>query len=109
MHSDVGGQYDDHRLSDIAWSWMIGEAVAAGLEIDDKALKRLDGFPADGPVPEDRLLGDVHTNGGAWGLLGGWKPRTVQAGDLVHPSVRAKIAATEGTAHPYRPTAHGFA
>jgi uncharacterized protein (DUF2235 family) len=109
VHSDVGGQYDDHRLSDIAWSWMIAEAVEAGLEVDDKAFKRLDGFPADGPVPEDRLEGAVHPNAGVWSLLGGWAPREVRPGDLVHPSVAAKVAATAGTAHPYRPAARGFA
>ena len=104
VHSDVGGQYvDDHALSDIAFSWMLDEAVAAGLEVDEKVFKRLAGFPLAGPVKEDRPLGRVHDNGKVWSLLGGWKPRQVLPGDLVHPSVHAKIAASS-----YRPRAGGF-
>ena len=104
VHSDVGGQYvDDHALSDIAFAWMVDEAVAAGLEVDEKAFKRLAGFPLGGPVKEDRPLGKVHDNGKVWSLLGGWKPRQVLPGDLVHPSVHAKIAASS-----YRPQAGGF-
>ena len=103
MHSDVGGQYDDHRLSDIAFGWMVDEAVAAGLEVDAKAFKRLAGFPLGEAAPADRLEGTVHTNGKVWGLLGGWKPRQVLPGDLVHPSVTAKIASSS-----YRPQARDF-
>jgi len=103
VHSDVGGQYDDHRLSDIAFGWMVDEAVAAGLEVDAKAFKRLAGFPLGEAAPADRLEGTVHTNGKVWGLLGGWKPRQVLPGDLVHPSVTAKIASSS-----YRPQARDF-
>jgi hypothetical protein len=103
VHSDVGGQYDDHRLSDIAFGWMVDEAVAAGLEVDAKAFKRLAGFPLGEQAPAERVEGTVHTNGKAWSLLGGWKPREVLPGDLVHPSVAAKMAASS-----YRPQAHGF-
>ena len=107
VHSDVGGQYDDHRLSDIAFAWMIEEAVAAGLQVDDKVYKRLAGVRLGEPVPEDSALGTLHTNGGPWVLLGGWKPRVVEPGDLVHPSVRHRIEATAGTAAPYRPKLPG--
>ena len=107
VHSDVGGQYDDHRLSDIAFAWMIEEAVDAGLQVDEKVYKRLAGVRLGEPVPEDSALGTLHTNGGPWVLLGGWKPRVVQPGDLVHPSVRHRIEATAGTATPYRPKLPG--
>ena len=50
----------------------------------------------------------VHDSGKAWSLLGGWKPRQVLPGDLVHPSVLAKIARTAGTASAYRPRATGY-
>ena len=36
----------------------------------------------------------MHTNGKVWSLLGGWKPRQVLPGDLVHPSVSAKVASS---------------
>jgi uncharacterized protein (DUF2235 family) len=104
VHSDVGGQYlGDHRLSDIAFGWMVGEAVAAGLEVDAKIYKRLAGYPLGEEPPPERLEGKVHDNGKVWSLLGGWKPRQVLPGDLVHPSVRAKMAASA-----YRPRATGF-
>ena len=103
VHSDVGGQYDDHRLSDIAFVWMVDEAVKAGLEVDQAAFKRLAGFPLGSPVPAGRSEGLVHENGKIWSLLGGWKPREVLDGDLVHPSVYAKIAAST-----YRPHAKNF-
>jgi uncharacterized protein (DUF2235 family) len=87
VHSDVGGQYaDDHRLSDIALAWMVDEAVAAGLVVDDKAYRRLLGVKLGTLLPEDRALGRVHTNGGWWRLLG-WRPRRPEPGDAVHPSV----------------------
>ena len=60
VHSDVGGQYDDHRLSDIAFGWMVDEAVAAGLEVDVKAFKRLAGFPLGEEAPAERVEGTVH-------------------------------------------------
>jgi uncharacterized protein (DUF2235 family) len=104
VHSDVGGQYvDDHRLSDIAFAWMVEEAVAAGLEVDPKVFEHLAGFPLGEEAPDDRLLGKVHDNGGAWSLLGGWKPRQVLPGDLIHLSVQQKMATT-----PYRPRAAGL-
>jgi uncharacterized protein (DUF2235 family) len=75
VHSDVGGQYGDHRLSDIAFGWMVGEAVAAGLEVDAKAFKRLAGYPLGEEAPVECLDGAVHDSGKVWSLLGGWKPR----------------------------------
>ncbi len=38
-HSDVGGGYRDHALSDIPLRWMAGEAKAAGLLLDDDMLR----------------------------------------------------------------------
>jgi uncharacterized protein (DUF2235 family) len=103
VHSDVGGQYDDHRLSDIAFGWILDEAVAAGLEVDPKAFKRLAGYQLGDPAPEDCTEGAVHANGSVWRLLGGWRQRQVLPDDLVHPSVRAKVAGSS-----YRPNASGF-
>jgi hypothetical protein len=39
----------------------------------------------------------------AWALAGGWRDRVIQPGDLVHPSVAARIEATASTPTPYRP------
>lgn len=103
VHSDVGGQYvDDHRLSDLVLEWMAGEAVAAGLEVDPTAYKRLLGVKPGQPLPADHTLGRIHTNGGPWRLLG-WKGREIAATDDIDPSVRYRIDATAGDAHPYRP------
>jgi uncharacterized protein (DUF2235 family) len=104
VHSDVGGQYlDDHRLSDIAFAWMLDEARTSGLQVDEKAYRKHVGVPLGTPLPEDGVLGKVHDNGRVWSLLGGWKARQVLPGDLVHPSVHAKVAASA-----YRPKATGF-
>jgi uncharacterized protein (DUF2235 family) len=40
-HSDVGGGYPEHGLSDIALEWMMGAAVTAGLELDEDVIKAL--------------------------------------------------------------------
>jgi uncharacterized protein (DUF2235 family) len=104
VHSDVGGQFvDDHRLSDIAFGWMVDEAMGAGLEVDAKAFKRLAGYPLGEPAPAERIGGKVHDSGAAWSLLGGWKARDVLPGDLVHPTVHEKITRTG-----YRPRARGL-
>ena len=109
VHSDVGGQYDDHRLSDIAWS--VDDRRGGGGGPGDRrqgpqAPRRVPGGRAGARGP--RCSATCTPTAARGASSGGWKPRSVRAGDLVHPSVRAKIAATEGTAHPYRPTAHGF-
>ncbi|QRV87210.1 hypothetical protein RhiJN_15228 [Ceratobasidium sp. AG-Ba] len=46
VHSDVGGGYEDHLIADISLCWMVGEAVIAGLGVDEAffldRLKQLD-------------------------------------------------------------------
>lgn len=103
VHSDVGGQFEDHRLSDIALDWMVREAALAGMRVDEKAYKRLLGHAWDKPAPADLALGEIHANAGVWGLAGGWQGRTILPGDAVHPSVHQRIDATRHSAHPYRP------
>ena len=103
VHSDVGGQYPaDHRLSDIAFGWMLDAAVVAGLEVDPKAYRKHVGVRPGEPLPEDSVLGVVHENPRVWRLMGGWKARQVQPGDPIHPSVVAKSARSA-----YRPHATG--
>lgn len=98
VHSDVGGQYpDDHRLSDIALGWMAKEAAEAGLRIDEGRHKAVLGVDLGEPLPTSYgVEGRVHPNSKVWWLTGpGWRPRTIRlsAGDLVHPSVQARIDA----------------
>lgn len=38
-HSDVGGGYAEPHLSDIALDWMLGEASACGLALDDEVVE----------------------------------------------------------------------
>lgn len=54
-HSDVGGGYKEHALSDIALQWMVEEAQKAGLEFG------MDALPAFAPDP----LGESHDSFGA--------------------------------------------
>lgn len=105
VHSDVGGQYADHRLSDIALGWMADEAVAAGLRIDAKRYEKLVGVPPGTALPASNAVeGRIHRHPWYWALAGmGWKARTLTAADVLHPSVQQRIDGTAGSAHPYRP------
>lgn len=105
VHSDVGGQFpDDHRLSDIALGWMADGAVAAGLRVDDRAYEKLLGVPPGTPLPADNALGRIHHNSRWWAVVGaGWHRREIRPGDQLHPSVAQRVAATAGSADPYRP------
>ncbi len=101
IHSDVGGQYPDHRLSDIAFDWMVQEAYERGLRVDERAYRRLMGVPFGSPLPADLPQGELHRNPWVWALLGGWHHRRFDPAD-VHPSVRERAAHPPGGV-PYRP------
>lgn len=104
VHSDVGGQFEEHRLSDIALKWMADEAKSAGLLVDAKRYRDRVGVPVGQPLPESHALGQIHANSFGWVFLGaGWHRRTIRPGDDIHPSVRYRIQATANTAKPYRP------
>jgi uncharacterized protein (DUF2235 family) len=91
VHSDVGGQYPDHRLSDIALSWIVKEAVAADFHISTQKYRRTLGTGFDEELPADDALGKIHSAGAAWWLAGGWKPRAILPGDTRHPSVQYRL------------------
>jgi uncharacterized protein (DUF2235 family) len=103
-HSDVGGQFaDDHVLSDIAFTWMLEEATAAGLRFHPQVYRRMTGVKygtLPGPDPINATLHDAKL---WWWLAGGWRSRIVLPGEAVHPTVRARIAGTAKGPHPYRP------
>jgi uncharacterized protein (DUF2235 family) len=52
-HSDVGGGYPEHSLSDIALEWMMGAAVTAGLELDPDVILALK--PPNPPDPLQKV------------------------------------------------------
>jgi uncharacterized protein (DUF2235 family) len=63
-HSDIGGGYPEHGLSDLALDWMMDSAKTAGLEVDD-AVRQALGTTSD-------YKQDVHVSlKGAQLLLGG--------------------------------------
>jgi uncharacterized protein (DUF2235 family) len=100
VHSDVGGQFpDDHRLSDIALSWMVKEAEAKGLLVRKQRYFDLLNFHWDDEVPADNALGRIHKNEKVWWLAGGWRNRKVLPTDAIHPRVQYRIENIDG----YRP------
>ncbi|HEX7097818.1 MAG TPA: DUF2235 domain-containing protein [Acidimicrobiia bacterium] len=91
VHSDVGGGVVDHRLSDIALKWMVDEAKAAGFQVRAAKYREHVGANPDERLPPEVLEGPTHPAGPIWALLGGWKPRVVSSGSLVHRSVEVRI------------------
>jgi hypothetical protein len=104
VHSDVGGQFEEHKLSDIALKWIVDEAKSVGLLVDPKRYGKQIGVDVGQSLPDDYALGQIHANGFGWAIIGvGWHQREIRPGDEIHPGVRDRIAATAGTAKPYRP------
>jgi uncharacterized protein (DUF2235 family) len=104
VHGDIGGQNrDDDRLPDIAFSWMVKEALAEGLAVNAKRYRHLVGVNLDDDLPADRALGVILPNNRWWWLAGGWHLRCIQPDDELHPSVRYRIEATKNDPTPYRP------
>lgn len=86
VHSDVGGGYADHALSDIALEWMIQEAQICGLKFRNSATSSLKPDP----------MGIMHNSyKGAFSKLRS-RPRNVdkvcaqEKGHLFHPAVFAR-------------------
>ncbi|MCF3939318.1 DUF2235 domain-containing protein [Gordonia tangerina] len=103
VHGDIGGQCrEDSRLPDIALAWMIDEAHAAGICVDEKAYRRILGVKFGQPLDGDLALGEIVPNASPWRLAGGWRTRRPRADDVVHPSVTHRVAATRHDRQPYR-------
>lgn len=102
-HSDIGGLPPDSRLSDLAFAWIVRDAVACGLTIDHSRYRRLLGVSVGEDLPIDYATGEIRANPRMWWLAGGWRPRTMRPDDRVHPSVLRRVAATAGNRRPYRP------
>lgn len=104
VHSDVGGVFpDDHQLSDIALSWIVKEAAAAGLLVDDRHYTHHLGVGIDDELPPERAMGRIHPNDKWWWLAGGWRERRIRDGDEVHPSVLYRVVQTKSDKKPYHP------
>jgi uncharacterized protein (DUF2235 family) len=112
-HSDVGGGYGEHNLSDIALEWMIGKATDAGLGFDQAAMRAHPTHPAsDGELHNsktrfyrvmpgiDRKIGlQVEHKGGAKDEKSG--VRDLDPTQSVHPTVLERWDSDSS----YRPTA----
>lgn len=53
VHSDIGGGYEDHALSDVALLWMVDRARSCGLDFHAQA------FPAEAAKPDSKRPEDV--------------------------------------------------
>jgi len=85
VHSDVGGTFEDHELSDIALKWMVEDAVAWDLLVLPKP------YAAALAVERGFAHGRIHEMGRTWALLG-YRHRTVPDDALVHASVQERVA-----------------
>jgi len=104
VHSDIGGQFEDHKLSDIALGWIAEEAIAAGLRVDAGRFKDLVGAPPGTALPAAHAVeGKIHYHPWYWALAGGWRRRHIAATDALHPSVRQRIDGTASGPKPFRP------
>jgi uncharacterized protein (DUF2235 family) len=91
VHSDVGGGYENHGLSDVALKWMILRGLDHGLKFSKAWLKT---------HVKDRPLAAMHeSNKGIWAVFG-TRSRIIRKSDWVHQAVRRRL---KGERSPYRP------
>ncbi|MFT7218619.1 MAG: hypothetical protein ACI8Z1_000230 [Candidatus Azotimanducaceae bacterium] len=81
VHSDVGGGYPVHSLSDIALKWMADSTLAHGLRLKGSEMGKLKPDP----------MGELHDS-----FQGIWKPlgtrvRSISPSSLVHASVKERM------------------
>jgi uncharacterized protein (DUF2235 family) len=86
VHSDVGGTFPDHELSDIVLKWMVEDAVEHHLKATSTALAEATSVDAAS------ALGEIHRMGRSWAVLG-FRRRQVPEGASVHGSVRTRVEA----------------
>jgi uncharacterized protein (DUF2235 family) len=75
-HSDIGGGYPEHGLSDIALDWMMDSAITAGLEVDDQVRQTLHTAPNYEQDVHISLKGPQVILGGADRQVGATKFKT---------------------------------
>jgi len=81
VHSDIGGGYAERGLSDITLSWMVAHAIGHGLEFKASCLEK---------TLEPNPDGTLHDSLKGWPF--GSVVRTIRATDLIHYTVRERIA-----------------
>ncbi|MGD9727964.1 MAG: DUF2235 domain-containing protein [Nitrospiraceae bacterium] len=94
VHSDVGGSYQQHGLSDCSLKWMVEEAMAKGLRCDPV---RVQGVHPD-PLG---LAHDEVFSHPTW-ALSGLQTRLVPDGAVRHESVMVREQAEEQARQPER-------
>lgn len=91
VHCDVGGGYPEHGLSDIAFAWMLGKAVALGLQVAPA-------IAAQYALPDGKhSLDQLHES---WSLLWGF-PHRREIAETSNVSNSVQIRCTEDAG--YRP------
>ncbi len=98
MHTDVGGGYREHGLSDIALVWMIDQAVKYGLHIYPGHNVKIKPDPED--VMHDsrgRRVTKIYRR-----KAREWPPGRPDT-PIVHESVLKRVEALQGSPRPYRP------
>jgi uncharacterized protein (DUF2235 family) len=133
VHSDIGGGYapDDSRLTRVALRWMLAEAVACGLRIDDVRAAHENGPASDIPGDWIALPHDSMTTGWKcaewvprrvwdstekrkrwfWGRMPPFRrplPRKIPEGALIHRSVETRIARQPDYQHPKFPDCYTY-
>lgn len=129
VHSDVGGGYRDQEgaLSKISLSWMLREAAAVGLLIDEA---RRDAILGNGSLSQPNPLAEMHESLGGWWHLPEWVPkrsnpgpdrvqgkglhlprgerRYIAEGSLIHASVFERLDAGIGYGPSNLPGSYGI-
>lgn len=94
VHSDIGGGRngdDGYRLPDIPLAWMVQEAHAQGLRINQRECEGLLGIGPTEPIPSTWANHEFTPNHWAWTLLGGTKKRKERVGDNRHPLAQSTL------------------
>ncbi|WP_263355824.1 DUF2235 domain-containing protein [Acidicapsa ligni] len=82
VHCDVGGGYPETGLSDITLSWMMGKAMALGLQLDQTAVAQYS------PMNAKHALDIKHES---WSVLWGFpRPRSIAANSDLSNSVQIR-------------------
>lgn len=94
-HSNVGGGYKDHGLSDVAFMWMKNKAKACGLAFDEERLAKLNCVPDHLGLIRDSRVGLYKLP-----LLAGPYDRPIgttnsRGNESIHPSVTQRREAAE--------------
>lgn len=90
VHTDVGGGFDDDRLSRIALKWVVDGAIDSGIRIRFENQKGRLGYERLCHVEPSDAGGGVNRMSGWWRLLGVSRRRMPPTA-TVHSSVRARL------------------